>query len=189
MEPRVVTIDEFAQYLYGKNATGTGGLWQPGDPQVLTAKRQLVSAELAVEAQISYELVDDPGAERTLFAGGESVVRLPGGLRTLTSVSADGYALDVDRMRLLGIHGRPHHLLMGIPWGAQSITVEGDWGFDECPDDLKNAILALAARDHFIRQNRQADISQSADGAASSYFDRMPTVAAAAIQRYMVPSL
>lgn len=185
----MVTIDEFAQYLYGKNATGTGGLWQTDDPQVLTAKRQLVSAELAVEGMISYDLVADDDAERTLFAGGESVLRLPGGLRSLTAITADGYTLDVDSVRLLGIHGRPHHLLMGIPWGAQSVTITGDWGFAACPDDLKNAILALAARDHFVRQNRQADISQSADGSASSYFDRMPTIAAAAVQAYKVPAL
>ncbi len=180
MPLRATTLEGFAAYL---GRPSTNGAF---DDDFATG--QLEAAEEYVETRIPYELAAVT-EERELFTGGESVLRLPGGLRTVTTVAVDGYELAEHDYRLIGRRGYPFHLMLGIPWDARTMVIDGAWGFEPCPASLLNGIYALAARDHFQKLNKQADVSQSADGAGSSYYDRIPTVTRLAISNLQIPSL
>jgi hypothetical protein len=180
--PKAVPVETFTAYLNRASLTGSSLT-----PEL--AAQHICAAESLIEGRISYEIA--PITEtRTIWTGGDSVCRLPGGLRVVNEITwGTGNVLDVEAYRLLKVRDRPFHLITGLPWGVNEITIDGEWGFVECPVGLVNAVCAVAARDHFQRLNRQADVSQSADGSASSYFDRLPTVATQAITEYTVPGV
>lgn len=177
---RVVSVTDFAKYLGRPDGKLAGTAIDEN-----IALRQIEGAENIVEQAIPYDLEPATAETRTFAIHGDTLMWLPGGARNITAVQVDGS--DVACWTPIARRGRPAHLIYGLPHWGQTLSITADWGFASVPSDLVDAILAIAARNHFQKLNGQADIVQSADGAASSFFDRLPTVATKAINSYEIP--
>jgi len=70
-----------------------------------------------------------------------------------------------------------------------TVTVTGKFGFIELPDDLRNAIYALAARNFYERDAGYADQVSIAEGTAvQAYFRQLPPPVKLAFANYQLPT-
>lgn len=70
-----------------------------------------------------------------------------------------------------------------------TVTVTGKFGFAELPDDLRNAIYALAARNFYERDAGYADQVSIAEGTAvQAYFRQLPPPVKLAFANYQLPT-
>lgn len=71
--------------------------------------------------------------------------------------------------------------------GLRDLTIEGRWGFKTPPEDIKECVLALAARRAKEKDALWSDAVELPEGGGLSYFRQMPPFVAEVIQSYKIP--
>lgn len=151
------------------------------------------SSRLTVEEFCCQTFNYDPGTSRNLDGTGTKALYLPLRLDTLTSMVADGSALEVGDVELSANHDRllvrsaalqanyytqtireiEGNLPLAFPYGAGNVTVGGNWGWSEFPEAVLRAIrrdmedTALAdqnALSHSIRAFRKLGLRDVSQG-------------------------
>lgn len=140
---------------------------------------------------------DDPGLE--LVHATSAYARIPDA-RELTAVRINGTTLaagGAGGYRLHARRGHPAHAIMlpasyfvagysGVR-ASYELELEGRFGFDPTPADVKLTTITWAARTFYEHQARLADQTADPEGGASAYFRQVPAGVLATIKRYRVP--
>lgn len=141
-----------------------------------------------------------PVQKAFVVARNQNVVRIPD-LRATTSVSLGGTALDewVGYQFDAGAEPAQSIYLAITPYGiggvsyfgtatlANQLLITGRWGFNPVPPDVKDCVLALAARRAKERKSAWSDSVAMPDGSVLSYFRQLPASVQGALDLYKAP--
>lgn len=170
--PQIVTVDDLRIYL------GHEGYEEKINPELLV--RSIDSAETWIKNYTGRRFYADPAFEddvdsadpvtKSFTVRGRGWVRIPD-LRTETEVSINGSVLTADVDYVLDDYnsdGEPHtsiQLVSLSPWtnpftlsSVTRLSITGRWGFVPVPDDVKDSILALAARQYRRKDAMFSDV-------------------------------
>jgi hypothetical protein len=68
-------------------------------------------------------------------------------------------------------------------------VITGHWGFEVVPDDIKDAVLTMAARRAMEKNANYGDAVQQPAGGAVAYFRGLPSYVQTTLYNYRIPSL
>lgn len=178
------TISELKSYLNIVKATEDVLLQSILDASVATAERytgRLLTPVPALDA--------DPPVTKTFTLVGRRA-HLPDA-RAITAVTVDGVAVPavtatVDGYRLAG--SPAYRLTVPLTHDAGFVLqVTGRFGLSPAPADLKDAVLALAARRYRERDAAYGDTVTHDDGLQTSYFRQLPAAVKLVLESYKLP--
>lgn len=185
------TVGELRSYL---RSGEQGGMVVPGSREnddVFLA-RLLLAATRRAERYTHREFLPtpagpaDPAVTRTFTGQGGRLFSVSD-IREIDALVADGVLVDPAGYALVGAPGEPANLLH-LTIAALQIVVTGRYGFAAVPDDVKLAVLAMAARGFHDAQARLADRVVDPDGGVSSYFRQLPVEAKGVLDSYLRPA-
>lgn len=122
---------------------------------------------------------DQPVVARTIapvFARG---IAIPDA-RYIEQVTADGTILDPSEYRTIGAPAT----ILRVDCYPKSVTITGRFGFATVPDDVRSAVLMMAARAFHDAQARLGDRVSDPDGGVVSYFRQLPVEAKGILDSY-----
>lgn len=121
---------------------------------------------------------------------GSRFIRVPDA-RTVTGVELDGIQLAGvgEGFELLGSPGSsPTTTTVEIFARGRNAKVTGTFGMTAVPNDLRDAIIAIAARRYWERETGNSESAASDEYGAASYFRAMPGEVRVVLDSYRVPS-
>lgn len=199
--PRIVTPDELRLYL------NLEGYEDRTHPDLLN--KAIDSAEKWTETYTGRRFSPDPAlvsgvdsgtpVTKTFLVCGKGWVRIPD-LRTATEVTLDSasYTEGVDyEFDSYNIGDEPHtsvRLISYSPYSNPStgqtlsskLQITGRWGWNPAPDDVKDSILALAARQYRRKDAMFADVIDQG-GVAFEYTKGVPNFITDILALYKFP--
>jgi hypothetical protein len=186
----LASVEDLRGYLRTGNTTSS---FVPGSRESDDAFLELllVAATRRAERHAQREFLPDPAgsadpaAERVIRAHGRELVAVPD-VREVVTLTVDGQAVAAGSYDLTGRRDEPATLLH-LPRPAERIVITGRFGFAEPPEDVRLAVLAMAARAFHDAQARLGDRVVDPDGGVTSYFRQLPVEAKAVLDSYQPP--
>lgn len=191
--PPGLTVEDLRSYL-------RSGDVEPGVPVVGSRETDdaflmtlLSSAILRAQSHAGREFlptpgVGDPAVTRMAHPRGSTYVAVPD-VRAIESITADGTLLTADQYELVGRRDQPAQGLRLLGAGAQTVQITGHFGFAAPPDDVRLAILTMAARGFHDAQARLGDRVVDPDGSVTSYFRQLPVEAKGVLDSYRLTAV
>lgn len=138
-----------------------------------------------------------PVTKTFVVSPNQSVVRIPD-LRSATTIALGGVALqeaigyqydaNIEPAQSIYLAVTPYGLggvtYFGTTTLANKLQITGRWGFNPTPPDVKDCVLALAARRYKERNTAWADSLAMPDGSVLSYFRQLPASVQGALSMY-----
>lgn len=202
--PRLATVDELKAYL-GSGVTGDPGSMFANVLEGTEAfaerytGRRFSPDPALVQGPVGGDPTDtgSPVTKTFKVEAGQRTVRIPD-LRVLLSATLAGAALLDGYDFSLGTYSDESpatHLFIGQPLTYDPLKMESDlvitgrWGFLSTPPDVKDAVLAMAARRYRERDASYADTVSAPDGGILAYFRGVPERVKAVLDTYRLPRL
>jgi hypothetical protein len=200
---KIATVPELLDYLDVKNDRGTA----PGYQAILDGMERFIENYTGRKFSPEPDLVvgadtATPVLKTFIVQRQQAVVRIPD-LRMATSVSLGGVALEEWVGYQIDFYGEPAqsiHLAI-TPYGiggisyfgtsalANQLQIVGRWGFNPPPPDVKDCVLALAARRIKEKKSSWSDSVAMPDGSVLSYFRQLPASVQGEINLYRSPKI
>jgi hypothetical protein len=191
---RLATVEDLKGYLDIEDQSSA-------KESLLTSMLEMaeVFAERYARRRFSPLGEDDADVTLTRSTYGKRLVWVPD-LREITDLQLSGTTLTSDYYDLGFVRDTPATTLRLSRWippalafsvvpgsgtvGLNDLTITGKWGFAECPQDVRHAVLAIAARSWRLRDAAWADEVRDYEGGQANYHRHMPVDARAILETY-----